>query len=80
MTNKNQYIIPTVMNGFVDHSKALSEGLVSKKALELVCSANQETDILNTTNHSSEKGCNGIKFAVQKMAGKSVNDIRSYRI
>ena len=68
------------MNGFVDQSKALSEGLVSKKALEQVCSANPETDILNTTNHSSEKGCNDIKFAVQKVAGKSVNDIRSYRI
>lgn len=68
------------MNGFVDQSKALSEGLVSKKALELVGSANPETDILNTSNHPSEKGCNDIKFAVQKMAGKSVNDIRSYRI
>lgn len=68
------------MNGFVDQSKALSEGLVSKKALEQVSSANPETDILNTSNHPSEKGCSDIKFAVQKMAGKSVNDIRSYRI
>ena len=72
MTNKSRCVIPTVMNGFAALSKALSKGLVSKKALELVGSANPETDILNTTNHSSEKGCNDIKFAVQKMAGKCV--------
>ena len=80
MTNKNQCVNSTVMNGFVEQSKVLSEVLVSKKSLELVCSANPETDILNTANHPSEKGCSDIKFAVQKMAGKSVNDIRSYRI
>ena len=60
------------MNEFVDHSKALSEGLVSIKALEQVGSANPETDILNTSNHPSEKGGSDIKFAVKKMAGKYV--------